>query len=259
MDDDSKQILLLKIGVAFLVFLAILIFVVIIISVKNANKKNSNMETTTRRTLSGEVEDITSTSWFSEEITSSSETTTTSTSTTTVAPETTTTTTKKQSSSGGGSSSSKKPSNGGGGSSSSGSSSQSEIPSHTYTVIGSNDSTSYHNADNSMEWNLFNKINSNTNNKYKMALELRTAAERIAQTCCEAPGSCNEASKQLVDSEYQLTFRSFMNGTATYTTNFFYENLVNDKLLKGNYKYIGVGVIKGTGYFSCAAWIVDGD
>ncbi len=258
MDDDSKQILLLKIGVAFLVFLAILIFIVIIISVKNSNKKQSGLETTTRRTLSGEVtEDITTTSWFSEETTLSSETTTTTTSTTTVAPTTTTTTKKKSGGSGSGTNTTKKAT--GGGSSSSSGGGQSEIPSASYTVIGSNDATSYHNADNSMEWGLFNKINSATNNKYKMALELRTAAERIAQTCCEAPGSCNAAAKQLVDSEYQLTFRAFLDETGTYNTNYFYNNLANEKLLTGNYKYIGIGAIKATNQISCVAWIVDGD
>ena len=40
MDDDSKKILLLKKGVGFLVFLAILVVIGIILAVKNGNKKH---------------------------------------------------------------------------------------------------------------------------------------------------------------------------------------------------------------------------
>lgn len=255
MDDDSKQILLLKLGVGFLVFIAILIVIAIIVSIKNANKKQEGLETTTRRTLSGEViEDTTSTSWFNEETTTSSETTT-STTTTTVAPTTqTTTTTKKRS--GGGTTTTKR-SSGGGNSSSGGG--ESEVPSYSYTIINSSDATSYNKADNSMEWAIVNKINQNTNNKYKVALELRTAAERIAQTCCEAPGSCKAATDKLVYDEYKLTYRAFLDETGNYNVNYLYNNLVNDKLLKGNYKYIGVGAIRANSSISCVAWIVDGD
>ena len=250
MDDDSKQILLLKLGVGFLVFLAILIFIIIIISVKNANKKQSGLETTTRRTLSGEVvEDTTVTSWFTDETTTSSETTTTTISTT-VAP-TTTTTTKKNSS--GGTGTTKKSS--GGGSSSSSGGGQSGIPYNTYTVIGSNDSTSYHKANNSMEWGLFNRINSRTNNKYKMALELRTAAERIAEVCCQAPASCDPATREFVDQEYQLNFQAYydINGNIDYL----YNNLYTNVLTSGSEKYIGVGVIKAGKSGACGAWIID--
>ncbi len=256
MDDDSKQILLLKLGVGFLVFIAILIVIAIIVSIKNANKKQEGLETTTRRTLSGEViEDITSTSWFDEESTTSSETTT-STTTTTVAPttQTTTTTTKKRS--GGGTTTTKR-SSGGGNSSSGGG--ESEVPSYSYTIINSSDATSYNKADNSMEWAIVNKINQNTNNKYKVALELRTAAERIAQTCCEAPGSCDAATKELVKNDYQLTFRAFLDERGYYNSDYFYNNLTNNSLLKGNYKYIGVGAIRANSSISCVAWIVDGD
>ena len=250
MDDDSKQILLLKLGVGFLVFLAIMIVIVIIMSVKNANKKQDGLETTTRRTLSGEVEDITSTSWFSDETTtSSSETTsstTSSTNTTTAAPITQAPTTSKKAS-GGGSGTTKKSSSSGGGSSSGGSGGSGEVgPNNTYTIIGSNDASSYNNADNSMEWALVNKINQNTGNKYKVAMELRTAAERIAEVCCQAPGSCNEATKEFVNQEYQLTFKAFVDNTATYNANYFYNNLATTKLLNGNYKYLGVGIYKAT-------------
>jgi hypothetical protein len=256
MDDDSKQILVLKLVVGFLVLLAIIIFIVIIVSVRNANKKTSGGETTTRRTISGEViEDTTSTSWFSEETTTSSETTSTiTTTTTTQAPVTQAPTTKKPS--GGGSS---KPSSGGG--SSSGGGGSSNIPSNTYTVIGSNDPTSYHNADNTMEWALVNKINQNTNNKYKVALELRTVAERLAEVCCEAPGSCKIGVDDFVanNEEYAFTRKVYVDMTSNHTVDRYYNNLVNNELLHGNGSYIGVGFYKATNQISCAAWVVDGE
>ena len=253
MDDDSKQILVLKLVVGFLVLLAIIIFIVIIVSVRNANKKTSGGETTTRRTISGEViEDTTSTSWFSEETTTSSETTTTTTTTTTQAPVTQAPTTKKPS--GGGSS---KPSSGGG--SSSGGGGSSNIPSNTYTVIGSNDPTSYHNADNTLEWGIVNKINQSNNNRYKVALELRTAAERIAEVCCESPGSCEYAAKEFVNSEIGLTYKVMWDASSNSRVDFYYSKLSSGTLSDTRYTYIGVGVYKATSQTKCAAWVVDGE
>jgi hypothetical protein len=254
MDDDSKQILVLKLVVGFLVLLAIIIFIVIIVSVRNANKKTSGGETTTRRTISGEViEDTTSTSWFSEETTTSSETTSTiTTTTTTQAPVTQAPTTKKPS--GGGSS---KPSSGGG--SSSGGGGSSNIPSNTYTVIGSNDPTSYHNADNTLEWGIVNKINQSNNNRYKVALELRTAAERIAEVCCEAPGSCEYAAKEFVNSEIGLTYKVMWDASSNSRVDFYYSKLSSGTLSDTRYTYIGVGVYKATSQTKCAAWVVDGE
>ena len=253
MDDDSKQILILRIVVASLVVLAIIIFIIIIFAIKNGNKKPEEMDVTTRRTLSEEVsEEVSSSSEITTESTTTSVETTTSTTTTT----TTTTTknnTRRTQNSGGGSSSS------GGGSSSSGGDSSSNIPTYTYTIIGQNDASSYSNADNSMEWQLVNKINSNRSNKYKVASELRTAAERIADVCCEEPSSCKNATEELVDNEYQLTFKVYYDETGRYNLDYFYNNIVNSTLLNNKYSYLGVGVYRRSSLLTCAAWIVDYD
>ena len=253
MDDDSKQILILKIVVASLVALAILVFVIIILVIKNGNKKPEEMDVTTRRTLSEEVsEEVSSTS----EITTESTTTdTTTTETTTSTTTTTTTTTKKNS---GGTNTTKKTQSGGG-SSSGGGGSSSNIPTYTYTIIGQSDASSYSNADNNMEWQLVNKINSNRSNKYKVAAELRTAAERIADVCCEAPGTCKSATKELVDNEYQLTYRVYYDETGRYDLNYFYNNLVNNTVLDNKYSYLGVGVYRRSSSLTCTAWIIDYD
>ena len=253
MDDDSKQILILKIVVASLVALAILVFVIIILVIKNGNKKPEEMDVTTRRTLSEEVsEEVSSTS----EITTESTTTETTTTETTTSTTTTTTTTKKNS---GGTNTTKKTQSGGGGSSSSGGGSSSNIPTYTYTIIGQNDASSYSNADNNMEWQLVNKINSNRSNKYKVAAELRTAAERIADVCCEAPGTCESATKELVYNEYKLTFRVYYDEYGRYDLNYFYNNLVNNTVLDNKYSYLGVGVYRRSSSLTCTAWIIDYD
>ncbi|MBQ7241126.1 MAG: hypothetical protein IJS56_06790 [Bacilli bacterium] len=247
MDDDSKQILILKIVVASLVALAILVFIIIILVIKNGNKKPEEMDVTTRRTLSEEVsEEVSSTSEFT---TGSNTTEATTTETTTSTTTTTTTTTKKNSD---GTKTTKKTQSSGGGSSS-------NIPTYTYTVIGQNDASSYSNADNNMEWQLVNKINSNRSNKYKVAAELRTAAERIADVCCEAPGTCKSATKELVDNEYQLTYRVYYDETGRYNLDYFYNNLVNNTILDNKYSYLGVGVYRRSSSLTCTAWIIDYD
>ena len=254
MDDDSKQILILKIVVASLVALAILVFVIIILVIKNGNKKPEEMDVTTRRTLSKEVsEEVSSTS----EITTESTTTETTTSMSTTTSTTTTTTTTKRNSSG--TNTTKKTQSSGGGSSSSGGGSSSNIPTYTYTIIGRSDASSYSNADNNMEWQLVNKINSNRSNKYKVAAELRTAAERIADVCCEAPGTCKSATKELVDNGYQLTYRVYYDETGRYDLNYFYNNLVNNTVLDNKYSYLGVGVYRRSSSLTCTAWIIDYD
>ena len=254
MDDDSKQILILKIVVASLVALAILVFVIIILVIKNGNKKPEELDVTTRRTLSEEVsEEVSSTS----EITTESTTTETTTSMTTTTSTTTTTTTTKKNN--GGTKTTKKTQSSGGGSSSSGGGSSSNIPTYTYTVIGQNDASSYNNADNNMEWQLVNKINSNRSNKYKVAAELRTAAERIADVCCEAPGTCKSATKELVDNEYQLTYRVYYDESGRYDLDYFYNNLVNNTVLDNKYSYLGVGVYRRSTFLTCTAWIIDYD
>ena len=255
MDDDSKQILILKIVVASLVALAILVFVIIILVIKNGNKKPEELDVTTRRTLSEEVsEEVSSTSEITTESTTTE--TTTSMTTTTSTTITTTTTTKKNS---GGTKTTKKTQSSGGGSSSSGGGSSSNIPTYTYTVIGQNDASSYNNADNNMEWQLVNKINSNRSNKYKVAAELRTAAERIADVCCEAPGTCKSATKELVDNEYQLTYRVYYDESGKYDLDYFYNNLVNNTVLDNKYSYLGVGVYRRSTFLTCTAWIIDYD
>ncbi len=254
MDDDSKQILILKIVVASLVALAILVFVIIILVIKNGNKKPEELDVTTRRTLSEEVsEEVSSTSEITTESTTTETTTTETTTSTTI---TTTTTTKKNS---GGTKTTKKTQSSGGGSSSSGGGSSSNIPTYTYTVIGQNDASSYNNADNNMEWQLVNKINSNRSNKYKVAAELRTAAERIADVCCEAPGTCKSATKELVDNEYQLTYRVYYDESGRYDLDYFYNNLVNNTVLDNKYSYLGVGVYRRSTFLTCTAWIIDYD
>ena len=258
MDDDSRQILVLKLVVGVLVFFAIMVFIVIILAVRGGNKRGEVGETTTRRTLSGEVTEVVDTTdVVTTDSTTSSESTT---STTTVVTQSTQTTTKKNSS---GQATTKK-SSGGGGSSSSSSSTQSPIPSYNFTIISSGNSTSYQGADNSMEWSLVSKINSKRSKKYEIALELRTAAERIAQACCSVGrGNCSSAAQEVFESleydQYKVSINQTHKDTSKYTADEAYNDIADNTLLNGNYKYLGVGVYKEQVYNSCVAYVIAGE
>ena len=257
MDDDSRQILVLKLIVGVLVFFAIMVFVVIILAIRGGKKQNENGETTTRRTLSSEVTEIVtdSTEVITSEVTSGTTSTTTTVTQATQAP-----TTKKQS---GGQNTTKK-SSGGGSSSSSSSSSSSPIPTYNFTIINSGNSTSYQGADNAMEWMVVNKINSKRGKKYQIALELRTAAERIAQACCSVGrGNCAAAAQEVFESleydQYKVSINQTHQDTSRYTAEEAYNDIVDNTLLNGNYKYLGVGVYKEKIYNSCAAYVIAGE
>lgn len=260
MDDDSKKILILRIVVGFLVFVAIMIFIIIVLAIKNGNKRAEDLETTTRRTLSGEVE--TSSSSSSSESTSVSSSSSTSTSSTTQAPQTqapTQGTTK----SGGGSS--------GGGSSSGGGGSSNTLPTddikpaHNFTVITSGNATNYKDANNTIEWEVVNKINNARNKKLKVAAELRTAAERLAETCCNGGiGFCAQDTSTLFDTMDYDQFVAYIDSTkytkdyssndAFNTISSKYKSLVIDN---NNYNYMGVGVIQKGQLKNCIAVVVN--
>ena len=239
MDDDGKKILLLKLSVGFLTFVGILVVIVIILNLSGGKKKNSNLETTTRRTF----ETVETT----EGTTSSTETTdtTTTTETTTVAPTTeapqtqapqtqapTTKKTTRGGSSGGGSSS------GGGGSSSSGGGSYEEEPEgSSYTVVGS--------ANSSTATALINKIHSARNGqKYQIAKELNDKADEAAFTYCkvqEKTGAANYAAffRDATTSDLPSGVMKTIQNNSSYRSNIIQNS--ND------YTYIGVGV-----YDTCA-------
>ena len=261
MDDDSKKILILRIVVGFLVFVAIMIFVIIVLAIKNGNKRAEDLETTTRRTLSGEVE--TSSSSSSSESTSVSSSSSTSTSTTTQAPQTeapTQGTTK----SGGGSSGGGSSSSGGGGSSYTPPTSP-VIPQHNFTVITSGNATNYKDANNTIEWDVVNKINNARSKKLKVAAELRTAAERLAETCCNGGiGFCAQDTSALFDTMDFDQYVAYIDSTkytkdyssndAFNTISSKYKSLVIDN---NNYNYMGVGVIQKGQLKNCIAVVVN--
>ena len=248
MDDDSKKILLLKIGVGFLVFLAILVVIVIILAVKNGNKKQDDgFETTTRRTISGFTSEEASTSSTSEttsttsDVTSSTETTS-STSTTTnvvvptqattrrttrrVTPTPTPTPTPTQAPT-----------------------TAPVVPDIVFTEITSSNRSNYANADSSFEWSLVNIIQSKTNSKYKVAAELRTAAEQIAEVCCNSGKSyCDGDAKQKFNElGYNFYTINYNDYGSNLTASQAYSNIKSagrTAIETGKYKWVGVGVIK---------------
>ena len=248
MDDDSKKILLLKIGVGFLVFLAILVVIGIILAVKNGNKKQDDgYEATTRRTISGFTSEEVVTGNTNEststtvETTSTTEVTSSTSTTTTTAravvptnPNTTRRTTKRVT---------QPP--------------QTQAPQPTtpvvpeivFTEITSSNRSNYANADSSFEWSLVNIIQSKTSSKYKVAAELRTAAEQIAEVCCNSGKNyCNEDATQKFNelgyNFFRINYNDYGSGL---TASQAYSNIKSagrSVIESGKYKWVGVGVIK---------------
>lgn len=243
MDDDGKKILLLKLGVGFLAFVGILVVIVIILNLSGGKKKNSNLETTTRRTFETvETTEGTTSSTETTETTTTTEVTTEAPTTealttealTTEAPQTQATTKKttRGGSSGGGSSS------GGGGSSSSGGGSyEEESEGSSYTVVGS--------ANSSTATALINKIHSARNGqKYQIAKELNDKADEAAFTYCkvqEKTGAVNFAAffRDATTSDLPSGVMKTIQNNSSYRSNIIQNS--ND------YTYIGVGV-----YDTCA-------
>ncbi len=254
MDDDSKKILLLKFVVGFLVFVAIMIFIIIILAIKNNNKRDELMETTTRRTLSGETTEIVTENSTSSNVTS--ETTTESTTTTVITQNTTSskvnTTRGTTKSSGGGGSSYTPPTT-------------SVIPSYSFTVISSGNASNYKDANNGMEWDLVNQINNSRSKKLKVASELRNAAERIAESCCNGGiGYCKEDSRNLFE---KLGYQAYVvnidasHYVNSYTSSMAFStiNSIGKKTIieSTNYNYMGVGVIQQSPLYNCVAVVVN--
>ena len=247
MDDDSKKILLLKIGVGFLVFLAILVVIVIILAVKNGNIKQDGYETTTRRTISGftSVEEPTSstdeTTSTTSDVTSSTETTssTSTTSTTKVVPPTAGTTrrTTRRVTQAPTPTPTQAPIT------------TPVVPDIVFTEITSSNRSNYANADSSFEWSLVNIIQSKTNSKYKVAAELRTAAEQIAEVCCNSGKSyCNgDATEKFNELGYNFFTINYNDYGSSLTAAQAYSNIKSagrTAIESGKYKWVGVGVIK---------------
>ena len=233
MDDDGKKILLLKLGVGFLAFVGILVVIVIILNLSGGKKKNSNLETTTRRTFETvETTESTTKSTESTETTTTTEVTTEAPTTEapqTQAPQTQAPTTKKTTKGG---------SSGGGGSSSSGGGSYEEEPEgSSYTVVGS--------ANSSTATALINKIHSARNGqKYQIAKELNDKADDAAFTYCkvqEKTGAANYAAffKDATTSDLPSGVMKTIQNNSSYRSNIIQNS--ND------YTYIGVGV-----YDTCA-------
>ena len=260
MDDDSKKILLLKIGVGFLVFLAILVVIIIILAVKNGNKKQDDgYEATTRRTISsstseevvtGNTNEATSTT---SDVTSFTEATSTSTtSTTTVAPivtKTTTSTTRRVTGA------TQKPTP---------QPTEPVGPNIVFTQITSSNRSNYANADSSFEWNLVNIIQSKSGSKYKVASELRTTAEQIAEVCCNSGKSnCSESVKNM-DIEYQYYTINYNDYGSSLTAAQAYSNIksaARTRIEKGEFTWVGVGVIKNPalGGTTCYSVVLSSD
>lgn len=233
MDDDGKKILLLKLGVGFLAFVGILVVIVIILNLSGGKKKNSNLETTTRRTFETvETTEGTTSSTETTETTTTTEVTTEAPTTEapqTQAPQTQAPTTKKTTRGG---------SSGGGGSSSSGGGSYEEEPEgSSYTVVGF--------ANSSTATALINKIHSARNGqKYQIAKELNDKADEAAFTYCkvqEKTGAANYAAffRDATTSDLPSGVMKTIQNNSSYRSNIIQNS--ND------YTYIGVGV-----YDTCA-------
>jgi len=248
MDDDSKKILLLKIGVGFLVFLAILVVIVIILAVKNGNKKQDDgYEATTRRTISGFTSEevvtgnTNETTSTTSDVTGTTETTSTSTTTTTkvvVPPVTQATraTTRRVTQVTPQPTPPPQPT-------------QPVVPEIVFTEITSSNRSNYANADSSFEWNLVNIIQSKSGSKYKVAAELRTAAEQIAEVCCNSGKSnCNaDASQKFNELGYNFYTINYNDYGSSLTAAQAYSNIKSagrSAIESGKYKWVGVGVIK---------------
>ena len=257
MDDDSKKILLLKLVVGFLAFVAIMIFVIIILAIKNNNKRDVLMETTTRRTLSVETEEVTEASTSSSTTSKEANTESTTTSTTTLVTNNTTsskvnTTRGTTRASGGGGYSYTPPTT-------------SVIPTFSFTVISSGNASNYKDANNSMEWDLVNKINNSRSKKLQVASELRLAAERIAESCCNGGlGYCKEDSRKLFE---ELGYQAYVvNIDASHYVNSYnssmafstINNIGKKTIIDNNaYNYMGVGVIQQAPLYNCVAVVVN--
>ena len=135
-----------------------------------------------------------------------------------------------------------------------------------FTEITSSNRSNYANADSSFEWNLVNVIQSKTSSKYKVAAELRTAAEQIAEVCCNSGktycnGDAKEKFNELGYNFYTINYNDYGSGL---TASQAYSNIKSDGravIESGKYKWVGVGVIKNPslGGTTCYAVVMSYD
>ena len=243
--DDRKKILILRLTIAFLVFVAIMIAIIIIMNLTGKSfTSSSELETTTRRTAKSTTEFIEETTIENQTTTSEEVTTTTvkeetTTKETTVETHTTTQTTKnttKETTTKQAQTTTKQVQT------------TTQIvttEAASFTEISSGNSSGYAGSSSSAEWDLVSKINSARSTKYKIAAELRNAAEQLAALCCSTSCTGSTLTNKFAEFGYsaQVSYSDYSGSPSTSKAYDYFSKQSSGKYINGSYTWAGVGVV----------------